>query len=199
MEKSEKFDHDEKQIIHDETLIRFKERLKSAMGDISNLELSRKSGVSESVIRRYLSGKSYPGLDKLIAIANAVQCSVEWLATGNTESNSQHIAHDTPNKTAGDISTILNSLSDDELSVIHNFIIREGVNSLLRLVATNTSSMTNRNLETIIDTLPLRPMLKNAIKIGLTNNGEYDREILHALEEIESQPSKDEVAKSKAV
>ncbi len=42
-------------------------------------------------------------------------------------------------------------------------------------------------------------MLKNAIKIGLTNNEEYDREILHALEEIEFQPSKDEAAKSKTV
>jgi len=43
---------------------------------------SKSSGISESVLRRYLSGDSDPGMKALIAIARVSNVNVLWLATG---------------------------------------------------------------------------------------------------------------------
>lgn len=45
------------------------------------LQFAKKSGISDSLIRKYLSG-SLPGMDKLIALAEAGGVRVGWLATG---------------------------------------------------------------------------------------------------------------------
>lgn len=44
---------------------------------------ARKCGLPESGVRAYLSGRSVPGVDKLLAMAQAAGVRFEWLAIGN--------------------------------------------------------------------------------------------------------------------
>lgn len=61
---------------------RFSERLAVAMEGLSNVALASSCGISESAVRSYLKGKSYPGIDKIEAIAIACNAPMEWLITG---------------------------------------------------------------------------------------------------------------------
>jgi transcriptional regulator with XRE-family HTH domain len=61
----------------------FKNRLKLAIEGKSVNAFAKKSGITEGTLRTYLSGASLPGLDKIIAISNAAEVNIEWLATGN--------------------------------------------------------------------------------------------------------------------
>lgn len=58
------------------------DRLRQLMGDLSRAEFARKCGVQDSSIRQYLSGKSLPSLENLIAISRATGASLDWIATG---------------------------------------------------------------------------------------------------------------------
>lgn len=82
MEKSDNSPEMQKQIIPMEGLIRFPERLNLAMKGMTNVELAGKTGLTEATIRNYRKGKSYPPLDKLKELADACNCPLGWLATG---------------------------------------------------------------------------------------------------------------------
>ena len=60
----------------------FRERLKEAMGTTAARGFARESGLSEGAIRSYLSGETYPTLDRLEQIAKAANVSAMWLAFG---------------------------------------------------------------------------------------------------------------------
>lgn len=57
-------------------------RLREAIGSQSARSFSIKSGLSPAAFHKYLSGQSDPTMHVLIAIANAADVGVEWLATG---------------------------------------------------------------------------------------------------------------------
>lgn len=61
---------------------RFKDRLFAAMEGGSSYSLAKKSGMAESLIRKYLAGDSLPGMDKLVLLADLLGVKLEWLATG---------------------------------------------------------------------------------------------------------------------
>ncbi|HAF6296354.1 TPA: helix-turn-helix domain-containing protein [Salmonella enterica] len=178
-------------IIGHGTINRFGERLKVAMKGMSNAELARRSGMSETTIRKYLQGKIYPALDSLAIVADACGVSLTWLATGEQEQEQKQKAGDTiirdDTKQKFDMDTevlihLLNRLKKEERDLVFNFISREGVNNLVRLAAMNTSTISPDAVESIIDVLPLRPVLKNAIKIGLAGSEATDQEILRFIE-----------------
>lgn len=60
----------------------FPQRLAEIKGGMSTLGFAQKCGISESIFRKYLSGTSVPGADKLVEIAQTAQVSLSWLATG---------------------------------------------------------------------------------------------------------------------
>ncbi|MCS4503857.1 helix-turn-helix domain-containing protein [Arhodomonas aquaeolei] len=60
----------------------FSDRLKQAMGKRTAYSIEQETGIAQSLVRKYLSGASTPGTDKLVALAAATGVSVEWLATG---------------------------------------------------------------------------------------------------------------------
>lgn len=60
----------------------FKERLHTAMQGLSVSAFAKKCDMSETVIRDYLSGKTYPSLTRLEVIADKCDVSYNWLATG---------------------------------------------------------------------------------------------------------------------
>lgn len=59
----------------------FTRRLRQIIGERSVHRFARECGLSDSLMRKYLNG-SYPGLDRLVRLAEAGGVSVEWLATG---------------------------------------------------------------------------------------------------------------------
>lgn len=63
----------------------FRDRLKSVMGTTAARGFARNSGLSEGAIRSYLSGDTYPTLDRLEQIALAAGVSAVWLAFGIEE------------------------------------------------------------------------------------------------------------------
>ena len=60
----------------------FGERLREALSGRTSYSMEKETGISQSLIRKYMSGLSTPGADKLVALARATGVSVDWLATG---------------------------------------------------------------------------------------------------------------------
>jgi hypothetical protein len=60
----------------------FKSRLQEAIGEESVSSFSRRCGAGESLLRGYLKQGNKPGVDHLVAIADAANVNIEWLATG---------------------------------------------------------------------------------------------------------------------
>lgn len=63
----------------------FRDRLKQIMGTVGARAFARGCGLSEGAIRSYLSGDTYPTLDRLEQIARANGVSAIWLAFGHEE------------------------------------------------------------------------------------------------------------------
>jgi hypothetical protein len=57
-------------------------RLREVIGDESVSSFARRCNIGESVIRGYLADGKRPGVDYLVALADAGGVTVEWLATG---------------------------------------------------------------------------------------------------------------------
>ncbi|WP_241159800.1 helix-turn-helix domain-containing protein [Pseudomonas aeruginosa] len=60
----------------------FKIRLKQAISSQSLRGFSKECGLSEATLRSYLSGETFPTLDRLEQIAQAAGTSAMWLAFG---------------------------------------------------------------------------------------------------------------------
>lgn len=64
-------------------MLEFSKRIKKIIELSGSAEkLANISGMSSRVIGQYLAGKSDPSRIKLMALANAAQVNIEWLATG---------------------------------------------------------------------------------------------------------------------
>lgn len=59
----------------------FADRLKVLIGEMPANRFAREVSVGESLIRKYLAGAT-PGVDKVVAIAEAKEVSLDWLARG---------------------------------------------------------------------------------------------------------------------
>ncbi len=65
----------------------FSDRLKLAIGEHTYRAFADVSGVAATTLRDYVTGRSFPTLDRLTAIADASGQSLEWLATGEIPDN----------------------------------------------------------------------------------------------------------------
>ena len=66
-------------------------RLKGLIGDESVRSFGRSVGISDTTIRKYLSGETEPTLSRLVTLAKKCNVSIEWLATGEERESSVHI------------------------------------------------------------------------------------------------------------
>lgn len=66
-------------------------RLKEVLGDESVSSFSRRCGFRESVFRGYLVEGKKPGLEYLVAIADAGGVTIDWLATGRLPRTRQEL------------------------------------------------------------------------------------------------------------
>lgn len=85
----------------------FRERLKRAMDGRTPYSMEQETGIAQSLIRKYLSGSSTPGADKLVALSLATGASVGWLATGHgcgrAECGQEEAAASPPSLEAGQL------------------------------------------------------------------------------------------------
>ncbi|MEO8119211.1 MAG: helix-turn-helix domain-containing protein [Rhodoferax sp.] len=56
-------------------------RLRDAIGDESVVAFGRRCGINESTLRKYFYG-TLPNIENLVAIADAANVTIEWLAAG---------------------------------------------------------------------------------------------------------------------
>ncbi|QIQ21258.1 LexA family transcriptional regulator [Zophobihabitans entericus] len=75
-------DDDKEHILKESGILSFKERLLIAMQGLSGNSFAKKVGMSEAVIRDYLSGRTYPSLNRAAIIASKCNVPLEWLVTG---------------------------------------------------------------------------------------------------------------------
>lgn len=67
----------------------FKRRLQIAMRGMSGNAFAKKVGMSEAVIRDYLSGRTFPSLNRAALIAHFCEVPLEWLVTGKGDPQQQ--------------------------------------------------------------------------------------------------------------
>ena len=58
----------------------FSKRLRTAMGQISQRELAKKTGMTEATMSRYLSGSRIPKLTDAVRIARTLNVSLDYLS-----------------------------------------------------------------------------------------------------------------------
>lgn len=68
-------------------------RIKELIGSEPVTTFAKRCGISESLLRQYISG-SVPGLDKAAQIARTAEVSLEWLAVGEGERKKCAIGRD---------------------------------------------------------------------------------------------------------
>lgn len=103
---------------------RFAERLKIAMRDLTNVALAARCEMSESAVRSYLKGRSYPGIDKIQAISDACDAPLTWLITGE-------LIADKNDSYAGfceeQLASILNVMTKDQRHQLALAIVQHGI------------------------------------------------------------------------
>lgn len=110
---------------------RFAERLKIAMGNLTNVALASRCDMSESAVRSYLKGRSYPGIDKIQAISEACDAPLVWLITGETVANDDDL-----NARFSDdqLSGVLNVMSKDQRQQLALAIVQYGITGIFNAI-----------------------------------------------------------------
>ncbi|WP_336844677.1 helix-turn-helix transcriptional regulator [Providencia rettgeri] len=159
----------------------FKDRLKTLIGERSVRGAAKDWGLSVSTLNNYLNRGTEPTLSVLETISSVENVSIDWLVKGiqapKTLIQQKH-QKDESRKTW---MMIYDSLSNDEANDIMKFIHRYGV---LNAFKTNqVSHIEPSDISEVIDSLEIRPTLKQAIKLALAGDESIDREILYRIEE----------------
>lgn len=125
---------------------RFGERLKLAMevkGINSNVKMGDLCGWSDTVIRNYLIGKTYPTIERLATLAYVLECSPVWLLTGaapepdKTKLDPEQKTEILHNKV--EASGVLSMLSTTQMDLLSKAIISHGVSGIMSAIGSTTS------------------------------------------------------------
>ncbi|CAM3720275.1 MULTISPECIES: helix-turn-helix domain-containing protein [Xenorhabdus] len=122
-------------------ITQFKDRLRQAMGNESGNSLAKRCGISEAAIRTYLSGKTYPSLDKLALLAEKCEVSIEWLANGSNVDSVPELKEIPEHVTETQEKVwleFLHRMTPDERDAIIARVVRLGLASLLQVLPTDS-------------------------------------------------------------
>ncbi|EDQ2965892.1 helix-turn-helix domain-containing protein [Salmonella enterica subsp. enterica serovar Mountpleasant] len=134
MEKYEQGRLLEDRTIASAEIVRFGERLREAMKGMSNVELAKRSGLSEGSIRKYIKGESYPSIDNAALVADACGVSLIWLLCGIELRGDQHNSTREESDDFRDLLTIFKSLSIAERKSLLHLLGRKGSELLAQLL-----------------------------------------------------------------
>lgn len=192
-EKSEEVDKNRKRIFIESGIIHFPERLKLAMekaGGLSNIQLAKRAEMSESVVRKYLKGETYPTLDRVALLADACKCSVEWLATGDNNGSYEKEVHAQTSDpvgvgSVGEFFAVISRMKEEDRERLLGVIYTNGVASLLKLGD-------EQNVKLL--------QLPDSVKSGMLKLASSpDTAIREILSKVESDASQSSVADKRAV
>lgn len=118
---------------------RFGERLKSAMeakGITSNVKMGELCGMSDTVIRNYLIGKTYPTLDRLSVLAYVVDRSPAWLLSEIDDSREGTPPHEHKNEESNNYldeqgGGVLQMLNETQKALLSEAILNYGVSGII--------------------------------------------------------------------
>ena len=96
--------------------------------NISQAELASMAGLSTQHISNVENAKSKIGLEKLVSIANALDCSVDELLCGSLRMVSRTVYHN-------EIASIIEDFSDTEMRVLPEFL--RNYNYICKLIKKN--------------------------------------------------------------
>ncbi|ECF5615905.1 helix-turn-helix transcriptional regulator [Salmonella enterica subsp. enterica] len=195
MEKNGSVSIKDKRTFSFDGIVRFSERLKIAMGEMSNHALARQSGLSEASIRKYVKGDSYPTIDNAAKVADACGVSLAWLLTGegceNDGAHKQLIANKRTQKEAppdiayndaqNGLQLILANLLPEDAEMLFSTLCKVGINGVLARLHAAGEHALSADPETVIRSLDIRESLKEAFCMALEGNEETDREILRRI------------------
>lgn len=147
MSGDEFFDKNAQRIFVEGEIMRFKDKLKEAMGNDSSRVFAAKCGLSDGVIRNYLSGKTYPSLDRLALIASASGRSIEWFIVADDSQHNEHknTQQDTQSNPAvheelkHKLLAIIELLHDNEIAYAIELFRRKGFEALMPEVINNST------------------------------------------------------------
>ncbi len=83
-----RIENDSKRSSYRAELERFCDRLNMAKGDETTYALAKRTGLNQSLLRKYLSGASMPLVDRANELANVLKVDLKWLVTGEGEMRS---------------------------------------------------------------------------------------------------------------
>lgn len=119
----------------------FKDRLKILIGKNSVRSFASECGISDATIRKYLSGQSLPGIDKVEAIVKYTGCSLEWLVTGKGTQQPAPPNNVTPKEIEAGWDYIFKSLTLEEKHRVISTFNRGGLQALFAEDILDTSRM----------------------------------------------------------
>lgn len=195
MEKNGNAPINDKRTFSYDGIVRFSERLRIAMGDMSNHALARQSGLSEASIRKYVKGDSYPTIDNAAKVADACGVSLAWLLTGedcgtddnhkrpvaNKKTQSKALT-DAYNDAQNGLQLILANLLPEDAEMLFSTLCKVGINGVLARLHATGDHVLSADPETVIRSLNIRESLKDVICMALDGNEETDKEILRRIE-----------------
>ncbi|WP_176227897.1 helix-turn-helix domain-containing protein [Cedecea sp. NFIX57] len=111
---------------------RFSERLKVAMNGMPNVTLAAKCGISESAVRSYLKGRSFPGIDKIQAIAEACDAPMTWLITGEAPTTDRI---ENALKYDNGMTHVISMMTDEQRGSLASAIVEHGVSGIMNALA----------------------------------------------------------------
>ncbi|MEX9786760.1 MULTISPECIES: helix-turn-helix domain-containing protein [Providencia] len=108
----------------------FKGRLNTLIGKNSIRSFASECNISDATIRKYLSGQSLPGIDKVEAIVKYTGCSLEWLVTGKGTQQPAPPNNVTPKEIEAGWNYIFQSLTPEEKHRVISTFNRGGLQAL---------------------------------------------------------------------
>nr|ELR5115163.1 helix-turn-helix domain-containing protein [Providencia stuartii] len=108
----------------------FKDRLNTLIDKNSIRSFASECGISDATIRKYLSGQSLPGIDKIEAIVKYTGCSLEWLVTGKGTQQPAPPNNVTPKEIEASWDYIFKSLTLEEKHRVISTFNRGGLQAL---------------------------------------------------------------------
>lgn len=117
-------------------IARLGERLSTLINGEPYKSFAKKCDMSDKAIRDYVSGRTYPSLDRIAHIAEVTGCSFEWLATGYDFTETAPMAEEMVNIPPSDKQQkawleILERMTPTERDAVLNNVFRQGINALL--------------------------------------------------------------------
>ncbi|EQB8499827.1 helix-turn-helix transcriptional regulator [Shigella sonnei] len=187
-----------------------KERIIQLIGARSRRSAAKAWGMSISTLSNFLEHGSTPTYQFLNTIAQVEGVDTDWLMSGksyeadvqNYPSDDMEVRHELISYIVG----FIDVLDIQEIEDLYWLMKRKGAEFFLELLneqnqqffslseREKTTRLTGKplsevqcdDLDGVIDSLPIRGTLKQAIKVALAGDERMDKEILHRLEQVQN-------------